>query len=70
MPSRDDVLIQRNAISSTDLKRLLQHVHEAHQTDSLVSNFDESIDAEWVVNRKIRDTQEVELPESIRHLWP
>ena len=68
MPSRDDVLIQRNAISSTDLKRLLQHVHEAHQTDSLVSNFDESIDAEWVVNRKIRDTQEVELPESIRQL--
>lgn len=68
MPSRDDVLIQRNAISSKGLQRLMQHVREAQQTDSLVSNFDEAVDAEWVVNRQIRDTQEVELPDSIRQL--
>jgi predicted 2-oxoglutarate/Fe(II)-dependent dioxygenase YbiX len=68
MPSRDDVLIQRNAISSQDLKRLMQHVHQARQTDSLVSNFDETVEAEWVVNRSIRDTQEVDLPDTIRQL--
>jgi predicted 2-oxoglutarate/Fe(II)-dependent dioxygenase YbiX len=68
MPSRDDVLVQRNAISSVDLRHLVDHVQHAHRTDSLVSNFDDAVDAEWVVNRAIRDTQEIELPDLIRRL--
>ncbi len=72
MNLRDNVLIQRNAISSADLKFLTDYVQQAQMTDSLVSNFEDDADGdiadavEWVVNKKIRDTQEVQLPNAIR----
>jgi Rps23 Pro-64 3,4-dihydroxylase Tpa1-like proline 4-hydroxylase len=65
MSLRDDVLVQRDAIGAIDLELVIQHVRQAEMTDSLVSNFEEPQDAaatEWVVNRNIRDTQEVHLP--------
>ena len=68
MNLRDNVLIQRNAISFQDLKFLTDHVQQAQMTDSLVSNFEgeeEDDTVEWVVNKKIRDTQEVHLPSPI-----
>lgn len=66
MASRDDVLVQPDAIGAADLRFLMQHVTQAHLTDSLVSNFDDAVDAEWVVNTAIRNTQEVQLPDAIR----
>jgi predicted 2-oxoglutarate/Fe(II)-dependent dioxygenase YbiX len=68
MASRNDVLIQTNAIGASDLQRLLDHVRHAPRADSVVSNFDEAVDAEWVVNHEIRDTQEVHVPQEIRRL--
>lgn len=66
MSLRDDVLIQSDAISPTELRLLMEAVHTAQMSDSLVSNFDEHVDAEWVVNKAIRDTQEVALTEDLR----
>ncbi len=77
MKLQDNVLIQRNAISVADLNFLTDHVLQAPMTDSLVSNFEDEAEAgggadavadavEWVVNKKIRDTQEVHLPSAIR----
>lgn len=65
MSSRDDVLIYRHAIDPSDLRSLVEHVTHAPQTASLVSNFDETLDAEWVVNKAIRDTQHVHLTDSV-----
>jgi len=68
MNLRDNILIQRNAICSADLKFLSEYVQQAAMTDSLVSNFEDEADSDetaWVVNKKIRDTQEVHLPSSI-----
>ena len=65
---QDDVLVQENAIERNDLKLLMDYVQQAQRRDSLVSNFDEAPDAaaaEWVINKNIRDTQEVQLSESI-----
>jgi predicted 2-oxoglutarate/Fe(II)-dependent dioxygenase YbiX len=66
MSLRDDVLVQRNAIGPDDVKLLREHVRKAQMTDSLVSNFEDpegtaADGVEWVVNRTIRDTQEVHL---------
>lgn len=69
MNLRDGVLIQRNAIAAADLKVLMDHVRQAQMTDSAVSNFEEEADTdgvEWVINREIRDTQEVHLTDAIR----
>ena len=68
MNLRANVLIQHNAIDAADLRFLSDHVREAGHTDSLVSNFEETAPAqgvEWVVNKKIRDTQEVHLPAAV-----
>lgn len=62
------MLIQRDAISSADLELLTDHVRQAQMTDSPVSNFEdapESDSVEWVVNRKIRDTQQLRLSSAI-----
>jgi predicted 2-oxoglutarate/Fe(II)-dependent dioxygenase YbiX len=64
MSLRDAVLIQRNAISSVDLEFLTDHVRKAQMTDSPVSNFEDAPETdgvEWVVDKKIRDTQQVHL---------
>jgi predicted 2-oxoglutarate/Fe(II)-dependent dioxygenase YbiX len=64
MNLRDSVLIQRNAIGAQELKLLLVSVQQAQMTDSLVSNFEDEPThegVEWVVNKRIRDTQEVSL---------
>jgi predicted 2-oxoglutarate/Fe(II)-dependent dioxygenase YbiX len=68
MHLRDGVLVQRGAIDAADLKFLMAHVAAAQVKDSLVSNFEAATDpdrVEWVVNKNIRDTQEVELPTAI-----
>jgi predicted 2-oxoglutarate/Fe(II)-dependent dioxygenase YbiX len=69
MNLRDNVLIQRNAITQADVQFLTEHVQQAQMTDSLVSNFEgeqEDSVVEWVVNKKIRNTQEVHIPDTIR----
>jgi predicted 2-oxoglutarate/Fe(II)-dependent dioxygenase YbiX len=66
---RDNVLIRQNAIGADDLKLLTDYVRKAKMTDSLVSNFQDEATAdevEWVVNKQIRDTQEVKLTSAIR----
>jgi len=68
MSLRDSVLIHRGAINPADLELLLDHVQQAQMTDSLVSNFEDAVadDAvEWVVNPRIRNTQQVHIPSSI-----
>jgi predicted 2-oxoglutarate/Fe(II)-dependent dioxygenase YbiX len=68
MRLRDNILIQKNAIGADDLRFLIEHVERAAMQDSLVSNMeaDTQGDVEWVINKNIRDTQEVHLPESLR----
>jgi predicted 2-oxoglutarate/Fe(II)-dependent dioxygenase YbiX len=68
MTLRDNVLIQPKALNTAMLKLLMEHVHKAQQHDSLVAHFADDEEAgavEWVVNKKIRDTQEVSVPSSI-----
>jgi predicted 2-oxoglutarate/Fe(II)-dependent dioxygenase YbiX len=67
MNLRDSVLIRGNAIGRVDLDFLTNYLRRAEMTDSLVSNFEDepaSGDVEWVVNKKVRDTQEVRLSET------
>lgn len=64
-----DVLIQQNAILFDDLALLNRHVRQAQMTDSLVSNVENTTSdgtVEWVLNTKVRDTQEIALPTGIR----
>jgi predicted 2-oxoglutarate/Fe(II)-dependent dioxygenase YbiX len=68
MSLRDAVLIQRDAIRSADLELLIDPVRQAQMTDSPVSNFEdapETDSVEWVIDRKIRNTQQVHLPAEI-----
>ena len=68
MNLRDGVLIQKNAIAAADLAILMDYVRRAQMTDSAVSNFDEEADTdgvEWIINRDIRDTQQVHLTDEI-----
>jgi len=70
MNLRDGVLIQRNAIGAKDLAFLTDHVRQAQLanslTDSLVANLaEEAPDGEWIVNRKVRDTQQVPVPATV-----
>jgi len=65
---RDSVLIQRGAINPADLELLMDHVQQAQMTNSLVSNLEDpvaDVAVEWVVNPKIRNTQQVHVPRSI-----
>jgi len=68
MNLRDGVLIQRNAIASADIESLTRYVRQARMQDSPVSNFEEEAatdDVEWVVNKKVRDTQHVSLSSAV-----
>jgi predicted 2-oxoglutarate/Fe(II)-dependent dioxygenase YbiX len=68
MSLRDGVLIQRNALESADLELLIRYVRRARMTESPVSNFEDepqSGEVEWVVNKQIRDTQQVRLTKRI-----
>jgi predicted 2-oxoglutarate/Fe(II)-dependent dioxygenase YbiX len=60
----ESVLIQRNALAADDLELLTRYVRQAQMTQSAVSNLEEDAptdDVEWVVNKEIRDTQQVHL---------
>jgi predicted 2-oxoglutarate/Fe(II)-dependent dioxygenase YbiX len=64
----DSVLLQRNAIRADDLAFLIDYSRRAPMVDSLVSNFEDEVPdetVEWVVNKKIRDTQEVQLTDAV-----
>jgi predicted 2-oxoglutarate/Fe(II)-dependent dioxygenase YbiX len=65
---QDNILLQTDAISVKDLELLTAYAQQASMTDSLVSNFEneaQSDNLEWVVNRNIRHTQEVQLSPAI-----
>ncbi len=65
---RDNVLIQRDAIDRDELQLLNEQIRQAQMTDSLVSDFEGEAEAgvvEWVINKQIRDTQEVQLPADV-----
>ncbi len=65
---QENILLQRNAICADDLQLLMAYVQQASMTESLVSNFEDeepTENLEWVVNRNIRHTQEVELSSAI-----
>ena len=64
----DGVLVRRNAVGSEDLTELSRFVRRAELNDSPVSNFEDDAHAgevEWVINKKIRDTQQVKLTKAI-----
>lgn len=68
MSLRDGVLVRRNAVGSDDLAQLARFVSSATLIDSAVSDFEGEADAdevEWVVDKEIRDTQQVKLTEAI-----
>ena len=65
---RDDVLIQRDALSAEDLAFLAEFVQQAPMTDSLVSDFEDAEQADaldWVVNTNVRNTQELQLSSAV-----
>lgn len=69
MKPSDSVLIQPNAIGADDVRDLMEYVGHAARKDSLVSNFQteaDEDDIDWTIDRKIRDTQEVELSIEMR----
>ncbi len=59
----EDVLICKGAVGASDLAWLQETVMSSVMRDSLVSNMEDEShgDVEWVVNKTIRDTQEVDL---------
>lgn len=59
MNLRDHILIQKDAISPSDLQVLSRYVQHARMEQTAVSNFAEDAPeegVEWVVNKEIRDT--------------
>lgn len=60
---RDDVLVQHDAIGPADLRALMDYVNSAGLRDSIVSNeaAHDSVQTQWVIDKTIRDTQEVQL---------
>lgn len=67
---QDSILLHRGAISAHDLGRLMTYVQHATMSDSLVSNFEDEVqpeNLEWVVNRSVRHTQEVQPSREIVH---
>src|SRR5437879_1916126 len=68
MNLRDSILIRNAAIRPDDLQFLARYVRQSKLRDSLVSNFEDAAPegaVEWVVNKQIRDTQEVELTATV-----
>jgi predicted 2-oxoglutarate/Fe(II)-dependent dioxygenase YbiX len=68
MSSRDGVLIQADAISSADLEFFADRVRQARTTDSPVSDLEgepQTDSVEWVIDKKIRDTQQVHMPSEV-----
>lgn len=67
MPLRDHILVQKNVIAPGALAEFHQYLRRAPMTDSLVSDFENESDAtvEWVVNKRVRDTQEVQLTAAV-----
>lgn len=68
MALRDNVLIQPGAIGAEALSFLAEEVRKAEMTDSLVSDVEGEAEAgvvEWVINKQVRDTQEVQLPAEV-----
>jgi predicted 2-oxoglutarate/Fe(II)-dependent dioxygenase YbiX len=66
--SKDDVLVQPDAIAAEDLMQVIEYVRAAQTSDSLVSSFQDSTESgetQWVIDRKVRDTQEVQLHAAI-----
>lgn len=64
----DGVLVRRNAVGSDDLAELTRYLRRAGMTDSPVSNFEDEAaedQVEWVINKQIRDTQQVKLTKAI-----
>lgn len=72
MDLQDNILVQKNAIAHEDLALLMAYVKQARMADSLVSNFEDDDEhgehVEWVINRNVRHTQEVELTSEIAEL--
>lgn len=68
----DNVLIQRGAIDRDDLHSLTEAIRTSGMTESLVSDLEGEAEAgvvEWVINKRVRDTQEVQLPvEAVKQL--
>lgn len=68
MNLRDGVLVRRNAVGSADLAELARFLRRAGMKDSPVSNFEDDAavgEVEWVINKQIRDTQQVKLTKAI-----
>ena len=68
MTLRDNVLIEPDAIDPAALRFLNEQIRKAQRTDSLVSNFEGEAEAgviDWVINKTIRDTQHVQLPDEL-----
>ncbi len=65
---RDDVLIRHDALRVEDLHALMDYVRQARVLDSLVSDeaAADSAATQWVVDKSIRDTQEVQLSDDVR----
>jgi predicted 2-oxoglutarate/Fe(II)-dependent dioxygenase YbiX len=61
---RQHILVQSHAVDAATLGSLQRYLQSASMHDSLVSNFEDDVpddQVEWVVNKKVRDTQEVVL---------
>ena len=65
---RDSILVVPNAIGVADLAFLDAHIARATMHDTLVSSYGEDGEGEleWVLDRRVRDTQEVDLPADVR----
>lgn len=61
------MLVQHGAIEPADLQTLMDYVRQADLRDSIVSNesAQDSAQTQWVVDKRIRDTQEVQLSQSL-----
>jgi predicted 2-oxoglutarate/Fe(II)-dependent dioxygenase YbiX len=68
MALRENVLIQPGVIDAQGLHSLNEEIRKAAMTDSLVSDLEGEAEAgvvEWVINKRVRDTQEVQLPAEV-----
>jgi len=68
MNLRDNILIQLNAIAPSALRSIMEYVSQASMSDSLVSDAEdaEAAEAKWIINKNVRDTQEVHLTDAMR----
>lgn len=65
---RDSILVVPDAIGAEDLAFFEAHIASAGMQDTLVSSYGEDGEGEleWVLDRRVRDTQEVDLPPPVR----